>query len=140
MDVTTALITGIVTLAAVIPVLWLTLRGVERRFGRMLADSESACREDLARERIARENDKTYFEDRRESDLERLRDIEMDVRKILSDEVVKNVKALAYVGTKLAEVVEIVDLVSEQVGLPPRVKDPSRQTTLLIAALTGVPS
>lgn len=128
MDLTTALITGIATLGAVIPILWLTLRGVERRFGRKLAESEMNCRIDLTSERLAREGDQ-----------ERLRKLEGDVRAILIGEVHKATSALVIVGEKLGQMIDRIDEISEQLDLPPRNKDhdPQRATTALLAAISG---
>lgn len=127
MEPITIVLSGISVLGLVVSVLWLTLRGVEKRFGRKLADAEATCREELATERALREKDHHS-----------LRELEGDVRKLLLGEVSKSTFALSMVGDRLGRMIDRLDEVADMVGAPPRLKDPDRATTVQIAALTGV--
>jgi hypothetical protein len=126
MDLVTALLTAVATLAACIAILWPTLRGVERRFGRKLADSEAGCQERLEEEIV-----------RREADRAKVDQLQADVRAILVGEVNKNISAMVIVGERLAQVIEQGDAIADSLNLPPRIKDPNRATTVQIAAIKG---
>ena len=126
MDLITALITAVATLAACVSLMWVTLRGVERRFSRMLTQSEEGCQERL--------NVETQ---RREADRARVDQLQADVRSILVGEVNKNISAMVIVGERLAQVIEQGDAIADSLNLPPRIKDPNRATTVQIAAIKG---
>lgn len=129
MDLFTGACAVIATLVVVIPVLWGSQRGVEKRLGKQQAKAEAACRADLDAERKARMEDQKA-----------LRALEQDVRSLLSGEVAKSSAAMVFVGSKLAQLAESHDDMREHVGMPPRIKDAERSTTVEIAALTGAPT
>lgn len=128
MDLFTGACAVIGTLCLVVPFLYRQLQAVEDRFTAKLAQSEDACRSDLDTERKAREDSDKL-----------LRELERDVRQLLVGEVAKNSQALAFVGGKMGELVYSVDELRKDAGLAERRRDPSRETTMMIAALTGAP-
>ena len=125
------------TLVIVIPILWGALAATRKQIEKQMARAEATCRGDLERERQARIAEQKDRAKERESDQGQMRNLEQDVRTLLTAEIAKSSAALVYVGSKLAELADSHDDLRDHVGLPPRPKDPQRSTTVQIVALTG---
>lgn len=126
------------TLGIVIPILWGALAATRKQIERQMARAEATCRGDLERERTARLDDQKDRAHERAADQLAMRVLHQDIRLLLAGEIAKSSAALVFVGGKLAELADSHDDMREHAGLPPRVKDPERATTVQIAALTGI--
>ncbi len=126
------------TLVIVIPILWASLSATRRQIEKQMAKAEATCRNDLDQERQARLAELVARNKEREGDQTQMRQLEQDVRTLLTTEIAKSSAALVFVGGKLGELIESIDDMRDEAGMPPREKDPQRSTTVQLVALTGV--